>query len=61
LPEPVRVVPKFALVLHDPSAYQNRNWPTALATIFPGARVVVEGQTDLGVALPKEIKLTSAK
>jgi hypothetical protein len=61
LPEPVHVVPKFALVLHDPAAYQNRNWPTALASIFPGARVVVEGQTDLGVALPKETKLTSAK
>jgi hypothetical protein len=61
LDEPVRVVPKFALVLHDPGAYQNRNWSTALASIFPGARVVVEGQTELGVALPREMKLTSAK
>jgi hypothetical protein len=61
LPEPVRVVPKFALVLHDPAAYQNRNWPSALSTMFPGARVLVEGQTDLGVALPKEMKLSSVK
>ena len=61
LPEPVRVVPKFALVLHEPGAYQNRSWAVALANSFPGARLVVEGQTDLGLVLPKEMKLSSAK
>jgi hypothetical protein len=61
LPEPVRVVPKFSLVLHDPNAFQNRNWSSALTTLFPGVRLVVEGQTELGVALPKEMKLSSAK
>ncbi len=59
LAEPVRIVPKFALVLHDPGAYQNGNWPNAVAAVFPGARVVVEGQTELGLALPKEMKLSA--
>jgi hypothetical protein len=61
LPEPVRIVPKLAVILHQPEAFQTRNWSTALASTFPGARLVVEGQTDLAVALPKQMKLTSAK
>jgi hypothetical protein len=58
LPEPVRIVPKFALVLHEPAAFQNRSWASALATAFPGARLVVEGQIDLGVSLPDGVKLS---
>jgi hypothetical protein len=61
LPEAVRVVPKFSLVIHDPTAFQNRNWSSALSSMFPGARLVVEGQTELGIALPKETKLSSTQ
>lgn len=61
LEEPVRIVPKLAVILHQPDAFQTRNWSAALASTFPGTRLVVEGQTDLAVAVPKEIKLSSAK
>jgi len=61
LPEQARVVPKLAVILHQPDAFQTRNWSAALATTFPGARLVVEGQTDLAIALPHDIKLTSIK
>jgi hypothetical protein len=59
LPEPVRVVPKLAVILHQPDAFQTRNWGAALSSVFPGARLVVEGQTDLGVAVGAELKLSS--
>jgi len=52
LPERVRVVPKFALVLNQPSAFQGRRWNEGVAQISPGARVLVEGQTDLAITLP---------
>src|SRR5262249_13957701 len=66
LPEPVRVVPKLTLVLHEPGAYQNRNWSSAVASVFPGAHAAVEGQTEIGIALPSQkinsgIKLSSAQ
>ncbi|HEV8541776.1 MAG TPA: hypothetical protein VGR78_05240 [Verrucomicrobiae bacterium] len=61
LPEPARVIPKLAIILHQPDAFQTHNWSTALATVFPGARLVVEGQTDLAITLPKDIRLTSSK
>ncbi|HTG43807.1 MAG TPA: hypothetical protein VK633_04685, partial [Verrucomicrobiae bacterium] len=61
LPEQVRVVPKLAIVLHQPEAFQNRNWAAALNVAFPGSRLVVEGQTDLGIVLPPEMKLSSTR
>lgn len=61
LPESARIVPKLAVVLHQPEAFQNKDWASALASAFPGARLLVEGQTDLAVVLPSEMKLTSAK
>jgi hypothetical protein len=65
LPEPSRVVPKLALVLHQPEAFQSRSWAAALSGAFPGARLVVEGQTELAIALgnpaKKPMKLSSAK
>ena len=61
LPEPARIVPKLAMVLHRPDAFQNRDWGTAIGSIFPGARLLIEGQTDLAVILPRELKVSSAK
>lgn len=67
LTEPARIVPKLAVILHQPDAFQNRNWGTALAATFPGARLLLEGQTDLAVVIattapkPNEIKISHAK
>lgn len=67
LTEPARIVPKLAVILHQPDAFQNRNWSTALSAAFPGARLLLEGQTDLALVIPtpasksKEVKLSSTK
>jgi hypothetical protein len=61
LPEPARIVPKLAMVLHRPDAFQNRDWGAAVGSTFPGARVLIEGQTDLAVVLPRELKVSSAR
>ena len=68
LPEPARIVPKLAVILHQPDAFQNRNWQSGLSSAFPGARLVLEGQTDLAITVPpgqtakaREVKLSSAK
>jgi hypothetical protein len=67
LPEPARMVPKLAVILHQPEAFQNRNWASGLAATFPGARLLLEGQTDLAVVIrqpqakPAEVKLSSNK
>jgi hypothetical protein len=55
------VISKLALVLHKPDAFQNKDWTSAIGTTFPGARLLVEGQTDLAVVVPQEIKLSSVK
>lgn len=47
-----RVVPKLALIMHNPTAFQQGNWGVGIAAAFPGARLAVEGQTDLGIVLP---------
>jgi hypothetical protein len=51
LAKPLRVIPKMALIMHRPDALQNRTWSHGLAATFPGAALVVEGQTDLGIVL----------
>lgn len=56
-----RVVPKLALVMHKPAAFQHGNWSIGIATAFPGARLAVEGQTDLGVVLPLKPIVASAR
>ena len=61
LPEPARIVPKLAMVLHRPDAFQNRDWGSAVGSTFPGARMLIEGQTDLAVILPREVKISSAQ
>ena len=61
LDEPVRLVPKLALILHDPEAFQNRSWPLAVSALFPGSRVAIEGQTELGIIPPKPVQVSSAK
>ncbi|MDB6122154.1 MAG: hypothetical protein JWQ71_1147 [Pedosphaera sp.] len=52
LPQPARIVPKLALVLHEPTAFQNRQWNEGITRLLPGAHVVVEGQTDLAILPP---------
>ncbi len=52
LSQPARIVPKLALVLHEPAAFQNRHWNEGLTQILPGAQVLVEGQTDLAILPP---------
>lgn len=47
-----RVVPKLALIMHNPKAFQSGNWSIGVGEAFPGARLAVEGQTDLGIVLP---------
>jgi hypothetical protein len=56
--EPVRIVPKLALILRKPDAFQNQTWGWALNDVFPGTRLVIEGQTDLAVAIPREVKVS---
>jgi hypothetical protein len=54
LVQPAHVVPKLTLVLHQPSAFGSRRWNEGLAQLAPGASLLVEGQTDIAVILPKE-------
>lgn len=54
LVQPARVVPKLTLVLHQPSAFSSRRWNEGLARLTPGASLLIEGQTDLAVVLPRE-------
>lgn len=58
LPQPARIVPKLALVLHQPDAFQNRRWTDGLTQLFPGSQLLVEGQTELAI-LPPVPQLTS--
>jgi hypothetical protein len=53
LPQPAHIVPKLTAVLHQPAAFQGKSWPHAVGTVWPGARVVVEGQTDLAILFPR--------
>ena len=52
LGQPTRIVPKLALIMHNQAAFQSGNWGAGLEAAFPGARLAIEGQTDLGVILP---------
>ena len=58
LDEPARVVPKLSLVLHEPEVFAGKSWQLAVSALFPGARVVAEGQTDIGVVLPKTLQVS---
>ena len=53
LPEPARVISKFALVVNHQGAFQNRRWDEGVRQIDPNARVLVEGQTDLAITISK--------
>jgi hypothetical protein len=59
--EHVRIVPKLALILRKPDAFKNQSWAWALNELFPGTRLVVEGQTELAVAIPREMKVSSVR
>lgn len=52
LSQPARIVPKLALVLHQPDAFQNRRWNEGLEQLFPGSQLLVEGQTELAILPP---------
>ncbi|HZV34483.1 MAG TPA: hypothetical protein VFB72_07875 [Verrucomicrobiae bacterium] len=52
LSQPARIVPKLALVLHQPDAFQNRRWSEGLKQLFPGSQLLVEGQTELAILPP---------
>jgi hypothetical protein len=51
LPQPARVVPKLSLVLQQPAAFQGRSWAQGVGMAWPGASVLVEGQTELAIVL----------
>ena len=53
LSQPAHVVPKLALVLHQPASFQSRLWNDGIAQLSPGAQVLVEGQTDLAIVVPE--------
>ena len=44
-----RVVPKLTLVMHDPSAFQERSWSAGVHRLWPDSRVIAEGQTELAI------------
>ncbi len=52
LDQPAHIVPKLTLTLRDPSAFGTRRWDEGLARLFPGARLLLEGQTDLAISVP---------
>ncbi len=52
LTQPARIVPKLALVLREPAAFQNRHWNEGVEKLIPGAQVLLEGQTDLAILPP---------
>lgn len=52
LPQPARLVPKLSLVLQHSGAFQSRDWAHGVAAAWPGARLAVEGQTDLAIVPP---------
>jgi hypothetical protein len=52
LPETARIVPKLALVMAKPTLFQNRRWNEGLSQLSQGARLLVEGQTDLAIVIP---------
>ena len=54
LPERARVIPKLTLVINHPNSFQNRRWNEGVAQLAPGARVLVEGQTDLAIVFPEK-------
>jgi hypothetical protein len=54
LPRPARVVPKYSLVLEKPEAFQGRSWAQGVSAAWPGAQVLVEGQTAVAIVLPND-------
>jgi hypothetical protein len=52
LPQPARIVPKLALVMAEPTYFQNRRWNEGLTHMARGAYVLVEGQTELAIVPP---------
>jgi hypothetical protein len=55
------VVPKLALIMHNPSAFQSGNWSAGVALAFPGSRLAIEGQTDLAIIVPPKTVIAAAR
>lgn len=52
LPREARLVPKLSLVMRQPSNFEGRTWMHGLGATFPGAQLLIEGQTELAVVPP---------
>lgn len=50
LPKRARVVPKLTVALAAPVACREFGWGGAAAILWPGARIVVEGESDLAIS-----------
>jgi hypothetical protein len=53
LPRQARIVPKLSLVMHHPHIFQGQGWAMGVAEVWPGANLLVEGQTDVAVITPQ--------
>jgi hypothetical protein len=52
VPEPMRVIPKMTVLLESSVDLEVQNWAQCVQERYPGAELVVEGQTELGVRPP---------
>ncbi|GAB1487581.1 hypothetical protein MASR2M8_00200 [Opitutaceae bacterium] len=50
LPEPAHLVPKLDLALADPALFRGAGWAGGVARLFPGARVLMVGETAVAIA-----------
>ena len=46
------IVPKLALVMYQPSAFEHRHWNEGIPQALPGSQLLVEGQTELAILPP---------
>lgn len=50
LPEPAHLVPKLDLALADPALFREAGWVGGVTRLFPGARVLMIGETAIAIA-----------
>ncbi len=50
LPQPAHLVPKLDLALADPALFREAGWAGGVARLFPGARVLMIGETAVAIA-----------
>jgi len=44
-----RLVPKIELALADPQGFREGGWAAGVAKLFPGARMIAIGETEIAV------------